>query len=98
MLKHLKEFKLENAAELNVGDDSEGGCLHGRQQGRRYRHQQGPRLRGRYQAPRRTAHPPATAAVLFTVTQAPWAPAPTPARNFRGKIGAGPMGVDQVTR
>ena len=45
--KHLREFDLDNAAELNIGDIVKAD----------HRHQQGPRLPGRYQALERTAHP-----------------------------------------
>ena len=77
MLKHLKEFKLENAAELNVGDvlkadvfaagdkvDVTGTSKGG---GPVHRH----------------------AGSMGSGTD--------PSRIFKGKIGAGHMGVDQVT-
>ena len=84
MVKHLKEFKLENAAELNVGDvikadtfaEGDKVDVTGTSKGHGYagvikRHGAQP--------------PPATAAALFTVTQAPWAPAPTPAASSKAR-------------
>ena len=55
--KHLKEFKLESAAEMNVGDVINAERFRLRRPCGRHRHQQGPRLSGRCQAPRRSAHP-----------------------------------------
>ena len=56
--KYLREFDLENAAELNVGDIVKAGRhLQGRRQGRHHRHQQGPRLRRRHQALRPGPYP-----------------------------------------
>ena len=49
-LKHLHEFRLEDCSALNVGDVLKAG----RRARRRHRHQQGPRLPGRYQALRRS--------------------------------------------
>ena len=53
--KYLREFNLDNAAELNVGDIVKADTFRGRLCGRD-RHQQGPRLSGRHQALGRTAH------------------------------------------
>lgn len=47
-----REFDLENAAELNVGDIVKADALPGGRLRGCHRHQQGPRLSGRHQAPR----------------------------------------------
>lgn len=55
--KHLKEFRVEKAAEMNVGDEIKASVFAVGDQGRRHRHQQGPRLRRPGQALRRPSHP-----------------------------------------
>ena len=65
MLKHLKEFKLENAAELNVGDVLKADVF--------------------------------AAGDKVDVTGTTMGSGTDPSRIFKGKIGAGHMGVDQVT-
>ena len=85
MVKHLKEFKLENAAELNVGDvikadtfaEGDKVDVTGTSKGHGYA--------GVSSATAHSEPPPATAAALFTVTQAPWAPAPTPAASSKAR-------------
>ena len=52
-LRVLKEFKLDKAAELNVGDELTATLFAPRRPGGHHRHQQGPRLPGRCQALRR---------------------------------------------
>ncbi len=97
MLKHLKEFKLENAAELNVGDVLKADVftagdkvdVTGTSKGHGYagvikRHgaQRTPTSHGGGPVHRH-------AGSMGSGTD--------PSRIFKGKIGAGHMGVDQVT-
>ena len=97
MLKHLKEFKLENAAELNVGDVLKADVfaagdkvdVTGTSKGHGYagvikRHgaQRTPTSHGGGPVHRH-------AGSRGSCTD--------PSRIFKGKIGAGHMGVDQVT-
>ena len=97
MLKHLKEFKLENAAELNVGDVLKADVfaagdkvdVTGTSKGHGYagvikRHgaQRTPTSHGGGPVHRH-------AGSMGSCTD--------PSRIFKGKIGAGHMGVDQVT-
>ena len=97
MLKHLKEFKLENAAELNVGDvikadafaEGDKVDVTGTSKGHGYagvikRHgaQRTPTSHGGGPVHRH-------AGSMGSSTD--------PSRIFKGKIGAGHMGVDQVT-
>ena len=97
MLKHLKEFKLENAAELNVGDVLKADVfaagdkvdVTGTSKGHGYagvvkRHgaQRTPTSHGGGPVHRH-------AGSMGSSTD--------PSRIFKGKIGAGHMGVDQVT-
>ena len=97
MLKHLKEFKLENAAELNVGDILKADVftagdkvdVTGTSKGHGYagvikRHgaQRTPTSHGGGPVHRH-------AGSMGSGTD--------PSRIFKGKIGAGHMGVDQVT-
>ena len=97
MLKHLKEFKLENAAELNVGDVLKADVfaagdkvdVTGTSKGHGYagvikRHgaQRTPTSHGGGPVHRH-------AGAMGSCTD--------PSRIFKGKIGAGHMGVDQVT-
>ena len=97
MLKHLKEFKLENAAELNVGDVLKADVftagdkvdVTGTSKGHGYagvvkRHgaQRTPTSHGGGPVHRH-------AGSMGSTTD--------PSRIFKGKIGAGHMGVDQVT-
>ncbi len=97
MLKHLKEFKLENAAELNVGDVLKADIftagdkvdVTGTSKGHGYagvikRHgaQRTPTSHGGGPVHRH-------AGSMGSGTD--------PSRIFKGKIGAGHMGVDQVT-
>ncbi len=97
MMKHLKEFKLENAAELNVGDvlkadvftEGEKVDVTGTSKGHGYagvikRHGAGrtPTSHGGGPVHRH-------AGSMGSGTD--------PSRIFKGKIGAGHMGVDQVT-
>ena len=97
MVKHLKEFKLENAAELNVGDvikadtfkEGEKVDVTGTSKGHGYagvikRHgaQRTPTSHGGGPVHRH-------AGSMGSTTD--------PSRIFKGKIGAGHMGVDQVT-
>ena len=96
--KYLREFDLENAAELNIGDIVKADTFaRGRLRGR-HRHQQGPRLSGRHQALRTHSRTPMShgggpvhrhAGSMGSTTD--------PSRIFKGKIGAGQMGCDQVT-
>ena len=95
--KHLKEFKLENAAELNVGDSIDVSAFaagdhidvtgtskgHGYQGVvKRYNAGRTPMTHGGGPVHRHAGSMGSTS---------------TPARIFKGKIGAGQMGVDQVT-
>ena len=97
MMKHLKEFKLENAAELNVGDvlkadvfaEGDKVDVTGTSKGHGYagvikRHgaQRTPTSHGGGPVHRH-------AGSMGSGTD--------PSRIFKGKIGAGHMGVDQVT-
>ena len=97
MMKHLKEFKLENAAEMNVGDvlkadvfaEGEKVDVTGISKGHGYagvikRHgaQRTPTSHGGGPVHRH-------AGSMGSSTD--------PSRIFKGKIGAGHMGVDQVT-
>ena len=97
MLKHLKEFKLENAAELNVGDVLKADVfaagdkvdVTGTSKGHGYagvvkRHgaQRTPTSHGGGPVHRH-------AGSMGSGTD--------PSRIFKGKIGAGHMGVDQIT-
>ena len=97
MLKHLKELKLENAAELNVGDvikadtfaEGDKVDVTGTSKGHGYagvikRHgaQRTPTSHGGGPVHRH-------AGSMGSSTD--------PSRIFKGKIGAGHMGVDQVT-
>ena len=97
MVKHLKEFKLENAAELNVGDvikadtfaEGDKVDVTGTSKGHGYagvikRHgaQRTPTSHGGGPVHRH-------AGSMGSGTD--------PSRIFKGKIGAGHMGVDQVT-
>ena len=97
MVKHLKEFKLENAAELNVGDvikadtfkEGEKVDVTGTSKGHGYagvikRHgaQRTPTSHGGGPVHRH-------AGSMGSTTD--------PSRIFKGKIGAGHMGVEQVT-
>ena len=97
MVKHLKEFKLENAAELNVGDvikadtfaEGDKVDVTGTSKGHGYagvikRHgaQRTPTSHGGGPVHRH-------AGSMGSSTD--------PSRIFKGKIGAGHMGVDQVT-
>ena len=97
MMKHLKEFKLENAAEMNVGDvlkadvfaEGEKVDVTGISKGHGYagvikRHgaQRTPMSHGGGPVHRH-------AGSMGSSTD--------PSRIFKGKIGAGQMGVDQVT-
>lgn len=97
MVKHLKEFKLENAAEMNVGDvlkadvfaEGEKVDVTGTSKGHGYagvikRHgaQRTPTSHGGGPVHRH-------AGSMGSGTD--------PSRIFKGKIGAGHMGVDQVT-
>ena len=97
MLKHLKEFKLENAAELNVGDVLKADVftagdkvdVTGTSKGHGYagvikRHgaQRTPMSHGGGPVHRH-------AGSMGSTTD--------PSRIFKGKIGAGQMGCDQVT-
>ena len=97
MMKHLKEFKLENAAEMNVGDvlkadvfaEGEKVDVTGISKGHGYagvikRHgaQRTPTSHGGGPVHRH-------AGSMGSGTD--------PSRIFKGKIGAGHMGVDQVT-
>ena len=97
MMKHLKEFKLENAEELNVGDvlkadvfaEGEKVDVTGTSKGHGYagvikRHgaQRTPTSHGGGPVHRH-------AGSMGSGTD--------PSRIFKGKIGAGHMGVDQVT-
>lgn len=97
MMKHLKEFKLENAAEMNVGDvlkadvfaEGEKVDVTGTSKGHGYagvikRHgaQRTPTSHGGGPVHRH-------AGSMGSGTD--------PSRIFKGKIGAGHMGVDQVT-
>ncbi len=95
--KHLKEFKLENAAEMNVGDvinvsafaagdhiDVTGTSKGHGYQGVVKRHNAGrtPMTHGGGPVHRHAGSMGSTS---------------SPSRIFKGKIGAGQMGVDQVT-
>ena len=97
MVKHLKEFKLENASELNVGDvlkadtfkEGEKVDVTGTSKGHGYagvikRHgaQRTPTSHGGGPVHRH-------AGSMGSTTD--------PSRIFKGKIGAGHMGVEQVT-
>ena len=97
MLKHLKEFKLDNAAELNVGDvikadtfaagdkvDVTGVSKGHGYQGAIKRHgaQRTPTTHGGGPVHRHAGSMGSTS---------------TPSRIFKGHIGAGQMGVEQVT-
>ena len=87
MVKHLKEFRLADSSKLEVGDTvkadifAEGDKVDvtGTSKGHGYA---GVALSS---ASARAVPPPATAAVLFTVTRAPWAPAPTPPVSSRAR-------------
>ena len=97
MVKHLKEFKLENASELNVGDvikadtfkEGEKVDVTGTSKGhgyagviKRYGAQRTPTSHGGGPVHRH-------AGSMGSTTD--------PSRIFKGKIGAGHMGVEQVT-
>ena len=97
MMKHLKEFKLNNAAELNVGDVikadtfAEGDKVdvtgiskgHGYQGAiKRHGAQRTPTTHGGGPVHRHAGSMGSTS---------------TPSRIFKGHIGAGQMGVEQVT-
>ena len=97
MMKHLKEFKLNNAAELNVGDVIKADTLatvdkidvtgvskgHGYQGAiKRHGAQRTPTTHGGGPVHRHAGSMGSTS---------------TPSRIFKGHIGAGQMGVEQVT-
>ena len=97
MLKHLKEFKLDNAAELNVGDVIKADAFaagdkvdvtgvskgHGYQGAiKRHGAQRTPTTHGGGPVHRHAGSMGSTS---------------TPSRIFKGHIGAGQMGVEQVT-
>ena len=83
--KHLREFKLDNAAELNIGDLVKADTFKagdfvdvtGTSKGHGYAG-----VIKRWGAQRT---PPATAAALFTVTPAPWALLPIRPRSSRAR-------------
>ena len=97
MLKHLKEFKLENAAELNVGDVLKADVftagdkvdVTGTSKGHGYAG--GIKRHGAQRTPTSHGGGPVHrhAGSMGSGTD--------PSRIFKGKIGAGHMGVDQVT-
>ena len=95
--KHLKEFKLDNYAELNIGDiikadtfaEGDHVDVTGISKGKGYA--------GVSSAGMHSALPCPTAAALSIVMPVPWALAPLPPASSRGKIGAGHLGVEQVT-
>lgn len=75
--KHLKEFRLEDCASVNVGDVIKADTFKEGDKVDIIRHQQGPRLRpASSSASARAVLRPPTAAALCTVTPAPWARAP----------------------
>ena len=82
----------------NVGDEIKADVFAAGDHVDVHRHQQGQGLRRRYQALRRPAHPndprrrPCSPSRRFHGLQLP-----TPSRIFKGKIGAGQMGGEQVT-
>ena len=97
MVKHLKEFKLENAAELNVGDvikadafaEGDKVDVTGTSKGHGYagviKRHGAHRLKETHGSGPVHRH----AGSMGSSTD--------PSRIFKGKIGAGHMGVDQVT-
>ena len=97
MLKHLKEFKLENAAELNVGDVLKAGVfavgdkvdVTGISKGHGY---EGPVKRcGGHRTPMTHGGGPVHRQA------GSMGPTSSPSRIFKGHHGAGQMGVEQVT-
>jgi large subunit ribosomal protein L3 len=95
--RHLKEFRIEKAADMNVGEEVKASIFAAGDKVDVTGISKGHGYRGRCQALGASAPPPATAAALSTVIWAPWAQALDPSRIFPGHIGAGQMGVDQVT-